>query len=138
MERDSLGHTGILLFLVAGLSITKGSARGIALSLGIVSHLILDVMGDSLELFDQSATVQAILFPLLRSGFSAYKPVSAVSQVSLSIRSYYIWTSEIAGLVLLLIYFYLFYKKLRAGEYVFKSGSKADPIWSLWKRFSPF
>lgn len=109
----TLGHTGILLFLIGGVGVYRGSARWVAVSIGMVTHLILDVLGDSFELFDQAATVKAILYPLLGTGFNALKPVSVASHVALSMRTYYVWTSELLGVFLLFIYYILVVKKVR-------------------------
>lgn len=107
----TLGHTGIFLFLVGAVGIYRGSARWVAVSVGIVTHLILDVCGDSLELFDQAATVKAILYPFLGSGFNEMRPASAVTHVAVSMRTYFIWTSELVGVFLLGSYYLLFIER---------------------------
>lgn len=102
----TFGHTGLVLFLLTVYAVSKGSSRMIALSLGVASHLFLDVMGDSLELFDQSATVKAILFPFLGLKFNALRPISMGSHLEGSVRTSYVAISEVIG-VLLLGYEYL-------------------------------
>lgn len=66
----TFGHSGILLILLS-LLMLRGSTRFTALSLGFLTHIFLDVIGDSWELFDASATTQAVLFPLLGFKFFA-------------------------------------------------------------------
>lgn len=105
------GHTGIFLFLIMVMGFRVKSAPLMAISLGMVSHLILDVMGDSLELFDQAATAKAILYPFLGTDFSSVKPPTVATHLADSVRTYYVWTSEVLGSVLLAVFYIVFMKK---------------------------
>ncbi len=97
----TFGHSGILLLLVT-LVVFTGSTRFTALSLGMFTHVFLDVMGDSWELFDASATTQAMLFPLL--GFKFYAtPFQNMYEHWESKFTFTLISAEVIGLVLIAI-----------------------------------
>lgn len=94
----TFGHTGILLLCFVVLS--RKSPKCLALCLGIASHLFLDLVGDSWEELDQSATLQAVLFPLL--GFKFFvSPFENASEHLASKFNLEILSAEAIGAFLL-------------------------------------
>lgn len=96
-----LGHSGILFILLLVMALFTGSRPLIAVCLGMFTHLLIDVAGDSLELFDRSASARAILYPVMGPLYVA--DYASVSQhVSSRLRSAYVIVGEIVGLALLI------------------------------------
>jgi hypothetical protein len=98
----SFGHSGLLLLLIAGWGLGRGSVRALALTAGLLTHLALDLAGDPLELFDRSATVRAVLFPFLGFEFWAQPPTRTLVQhlASRSSQTYILVTEAIGGALL--------------------------------------
>ena len=98
----TFGHSGLLLLTFLGFGLVRGSLVSLAVAAGMLTHLGLDLAGDSLELFDQSATVRSALFPFL--GFEFWAAPARTMSEHLFQRAHtpYVWISEVFGFMLLL------------------------------------
>ncbi len=95
----TIGHT-LLLAVVPAILAWRGSLKAKALTLGLLTHLILDFIGD---LFDPgpSATLLSAFFPLLGAHFYALPYDSLVQHLAHKL-SWYAVSGEIIGGTLLL------------------------------------
>jgi hypothetical protein len=96
-----IGHTGVLLLTLTLGSVLAGSRKGLAVALGVLTHLVLDVAGDGFELFDASASARAILFPLM-GPFTVEHKASLLVHASDKLQSHYVLYAEAIGAALLL------------------------------------
>src|SRR4051812_44623567 len=53
----TFGHSGLFLIAVTALALFRGSRTAVALGLGILTHLLLDVAADGVRAFDTAPTV---------------------------------------------------------------------------------
>ncbi len=97
----TIGHTGLLLLAIVLVSVLSGSRKMLAVGLGVLTHLMLDVAGDRFELFDGSAIARAVLFPFL-GPFNFENHGGIGNQVAHKVRDYYVVVAEGVGFLLLL------------------------------------
>jgi hypothetical protein len=98
----TFGHTGLLILLIAGAAYVRGSRALAAVSLGMVTHLILDCVVDLPAYGRLSATWVAMLWPLLGHEFViSYVPSMRAHFLRLGSRP--VVGGEVVGGVLLLM-----------------------------------
>ena len=102
----TLGHSGILLLLLFLCSLR--SKKCLALSLGVVTHLLLDLLGDLGDL-PNSATLKALFFPFL-GGFGI-APFKSLAEHLYGKLNLYVVVGESTGIWILLKEYKLSKKK---------------------------
>lgn len=99
----AIGHSGFLLALLLIYAVATGSRRAVALLLGMLTHVVLDLAGDGLELYDQSATMLSLVFPFLGFHFAprSMSPASMADHLNRTLNSTYKIGGEVVGAIIL-------------------------------------
>ncbi len=95
----TLGHTGLLALAVIGVAIALRDRRGVLVSVGMATHLLLDAVGDGMSASaaasDSSAQL-ALLYPIWRDHFGIM-PFETLSHHAESVLRPYTVIGEVAG-----------------------------------------
>lgn len=99
----TFGHSGIPVAVLLAIAFATGSRKLIALILGVLTHLLLDLLGDGLDWYEESSTMLSLVFPFLGFRFAprSLAPDSFTEHAVMSVTSWYKMGGEIAGLILL-------------------------------------
>lgn len=105
----TLGHTGIFLITLIFMTyLLQGRRARIfleSLCIGVSTHLLLDNLGDALQLFhvgsDTSQNLRVVAWPLFGLQFPVYPFHGVKSHLSLLKEPYFLMTETFGGLILI-------------------------------------
>jgi len=109
----TLGHSGLFILLLCGISIFKGSTKTFACLIGVLTHLFLDIFGDRFDYFNNSSTIKALLFPVFNQKFHIMLAanIHTHAQHYASHKIYFL--AELIGFIFLCHEYYLYKKSTR-------------------------
>ena len=100
----SIGHTAILLLIVAGTAMARRSKILAALALGMATHLVLDSVGEQFGpmrgMVTDSSLILALLYPLYDFRFPILQHKNAAEHLSALMNSWVVG-AELVGATLL-------------------------------------
>lgn len=127
----TFGHTLLLMLLVAAAAAvlkyafqkrdrplafeTPGVRALAALSLGMASHLFLDVVSDLVTLGPAKTALSGYLWPFVLGGFPANPYASLSEQIHRVVRPFYFW-AEALGLAILIFEYWKFTKNPKRAD----------------------
>jgi hypothetical protein len=97
----TLGHTGMLWLFVVAIGLF-GSRAAAAVAMGMFTHLLLDFAADLIDYpWQESSSLQAFFFPLLKRSFAAMPYTDAGDHLSHLLGRSTVVVGEILGAILL-------------------------------------